>query len=174
MMRLEQLQKIEDKIGDWLKFAEAKNAALITFDSACIFVIGEYFLNLQSGFLKTTLATILIIFIFSVILCLISLIASVGKFNFLDSIFKKRTCTENDNLLFYKDIAKYEPTEYYKKIQEILNESNGNINSKLELNISKQIVILSEIAYRKYVIFNVAASLSFVPFIAAIVGIIIA
>ena len=173
---IEQLQKLESKLTDLVKFAEAKNAALITFNSACIFVLFDFFRDLNPGAIKTCFAILIIVLIISVLLCLFSLLSSIWIFCRLDKRLLKKVgdVEDSDNLLYFRDIVKYKPREYLKEIERIYGMDQSKEESKLRLLLSTQIVEISIIAYKKYRIFNVAAAITFIPFLMAIIGIIVA
>ncbi|MCW8922011.1 MAG: DUF5706 domain-containing protein [Gammaproteobacteria bacterium] len=136
---------------DWLKFAESKNAMLIAAHGAAIFGI---FTLLESGSISNSMYVFYIyqalLFLFlGAVFCLISFIPQVDV-PWIESINPTK---EEDNLLAYADIAKYDSKLYleaiYKQEAIDLNEINP-----FEEDLAELIVIYSRIAMRKYSLFN--------------------
>lgn len=155
-------------ITDWLKFAEAKNTLLITFNSAWLsFFIKKIFEpdNANSQFYITTS----IICIVSLIISFISFVPKMFKKDIISNIIKKFSgeISEYDNLLFYKDISKYTEEIYYQKFQtKLMNIENpipfNSSQNGYEKNLIKQIIVLSKTAYEKYFLFNISLNITIV------------
>lgn len=173
------LQNIENNIADWLKFAEAKNAALITFNSAFCFFLFKYFENLNKGYEKTLIAIFIICLIISIFVCLLSFIAKINgpRFNKIVLKFIEKQ-KETDNLLYYKDIAKYSVEDYkflfYSKFSTLSNDEIPSKIDAFENELIKQICALSKIALKKYIFFNTSLYITLLPVIFFVVAIIIA
>jgi len=182
-------KKLKDILSDvtnWLNFAEAKNLALLTFNSVWLATFVKKFFESKGIGERVLFAFFSIVSIIAIIICLISFIPKI-----LPQIFLKTTIeevlkdklpekSETDNLLFYRDIFKYSEDEYYEVIQrrKFINYENGvdNFNSdnyKYEKTMVKQIVILSGIAYKKYYLFNIAIKVTAFPFVIFMISIII-
>ncbi|UZP03336.1 hypothetical protein JW813_16750 [Clostridium botulinum] len=159
-------------ITDWLKFAEAKNLALITFNSAWL---AYYLKNMidndlyQYKFLYIIGSLFCIV---SILLCFIAFLPKLVDNSKIEGWLKKRlgNITEKDNILFYKDIFKYSFKEYYeefqKKVLKVKNiDSFESENNRYEKTLIMQIVVLSGISYKKYLLFDISLKLTMIPFI---------
>ncbi|WP_394897197.1 hypothetical protein [Clostridium paraputrificum] len=176
------LQDLVKDITNWLNFAEAKNIALITFDSAWLtFWLKRFHENSIKEY-KVIYAFISIIYIVALIICLISFIPKLFDKNIIEKRLKKSLDKKSskDNMLFYKDIFKYSEEEYYKELKDrglysknSIEGSEEDIN-KYEKALVKQIVTLSGITYKKYYLFNISLVISIIPLVIIILGIIIA
>ena len=95
----EQLKEIFDNVNNWVTFAEAKNAAIIAFNVACISCIWDIEGIKEIKILPYIWGLGIIV---STIMALISFVPQTGK-----GISDNEKQSDSDNLLFFKDIAKY-------------------------------------------------------------------
>jgi hypothetical protein len=144
----EKLRYILTTINEWLKFAEAKNGALLAADIAILF--GVFGLLSEPTIPKVVIYLAIFLVIASAISSLISFIPQLKISQF---IYKKRTEKET-SLIFYGHIAKDEPQSY---IKALYSESGAEpvAITPIELDYAQQIIINSRIAVRKYRCFNV-------------------
>ena len=152
------MEKINDRLElalsltiDWLKFAESKNALLITANGAAIFGL---FTLLRSDFDTNIVYTIYIyqsiaFLAFSSVFTSISFIPYTGTSN----VDMKEQPMETDNLLVYTDIAKYNPKSYLKTVYA-QGKVENNESTPLERDLAELIVTYSRISVRKYSLFN--------------------
>lgn len=151
-----ELKEIFQNTNSWLQFAEAKNAALIAFNTAILSAILD---TLDMDILRAITALFLIT---STFCCLIS--------------FKPRKhvtkClgnkTDTDNILFYQDIAKYMEREYLKKFHEDYYEGiplQCMQNSKRIKYYIQEITCNSKITVMKYKCFNMGLKIDFLSVI---------
>lgn len=167
----EQLKPISANVNDWLKFAETKNAAIIAADAAAALgALAVLISNTQN--LKTWFYFYLYNFIIFLLLSgLIALISVIPKTNI--SLAKpKENRMADDNLLFYGDIAKYDPKEYLTEMRGRYGKTETEITG-LEIDYAEQIVINSQIALRKFDIFRAATWLAVAAIITPILAIIL-
>jgi len=133
--------------ADWLKFAEAKNAALIGVNLG-ILVAAE---KLQSAIpLKMYLHVVAILCVISLVIALLSVIPRVGW-----PLPSRRwnQGSEDDNLTFYGDVAKYAPGSYCSE----LAKKFGRDLTYSEVWTARQIAVLSDLTVQKFRFFSVAA-----------------
>lgn len=154
------LQNIFSSVNDWIKFAEAKNAALFAANSTLIIAVLKEIsiskwleiwlpyrigIGIYVGLLITQLAL-------SATICLYSFFPQIKH---LPLAPQKEEPKDTDNLLFYGDIAHYEPKHYlrclYKQQGEYIIST-----MPLEVDYARQIVVNSRIALRKYHLFTAA------------------
>lgn len=142
------LKETFENVNNWLNFAEAKNAAILAFAIALLAAVGsmEYFTSQRIGFILHVLGTSI-----CMICSLISFLPNQGK-------DKKREdgCSEADNLIFYQDIAKYDPKGYLKAVYkryrgETIDERQMR---KIELDFATEITVNAAITVRKYAWFK--------------------
>ena len=145
----DRLRYILSLVNEWLKFAEAKNGALLAVDSAMIF--GVFKLS-ESGWPHVGLFYLTIsVLIASAVSCLISFIPKLK----MPTFTMKREPDSGDSLIYYGHIAKYNPENYLKALYG--QADTGSVSpSSLEVDYAKQIVTNSRIALRKYFCFTVA------------------
>lgn len=155
-MNLEdKLLKIFGNVNDWLKFAEAKNAALITFNGVILFNSYNLFKSIFN------ISFWLDFYIYSFIICLIlSILISLFSFYPQTNISKStsKAPNDNDNLIFYTHIIKYKEIDYLNALNIAANQQNNKESnpSKIELNYATQIITNAKIADRKYMCFKFA------------------
>ncbi len=149
----DRLKYILSLVNDWLKFAESKNAALLAADTAL--GLGLYKI-LRSDMPGSQSAILYVGFVISLLfvgafICLVSFIPRT-TIPWLATTHRPK---EDDNLLFYGDIAKYDPKRYIAS----LYKQSGNDVSEIkayEEDLAEQIIINSRIALQKYGLFKTA------------------
>lgn len=144
----ERLRYILTTVNEWLKFAEAKNGALLVADIAILF--GVFRLLNDSTGQRVSIYLAIFLVIVSAISSLVSFIPQLKISSFIP---KKRTKKEH-SLIFYGHIAKYEPQSY---IEALYAESGAEpaAIAPIEVDYAQQIIINSRIAVRKYLCFNI-------------------
>ncbi|AYD39609.1 hypothetical protein D4Z93_03455 [Clostridium fermenticellae] len=168
-----ELETLYSDVKEWLKFAETKNAALITFDTAVLF----FLLNLYVKTSYTNFANIEILYciglVISILICLSSYVAKLTNGDFLQHFFLNFIGTKNatDNYLYYKDICKYTHTELETAYQKLFNKSKC---TNYELCLINQIQAISSLAYKKYFLFNLSLFLIIIEIVFSIIILIVA
>lgn len=144
----ERLRYILTIVNEWLKFAEAKNGALLVADIALLF--GVFRLLNESTGQKVFIYLAIFLVIVSAISSLVSFIPQLK----LPSFTPRKRAGKEASLIFYGHIAKYEPRSY---ISALYAESGGEpaAIASIEVDYAQQIIINSRIAVRKYLCFNV-------------------
>lgn len=157
----DELNNILSNVNDWLKFAEAKNAALIAFNSAAIAGIMQAFPVDNSDFL---IFKGIMIFLFSLSIC-------ISIYTFLPVLNKTFSYVKFDEAKF--DNEKEKLNCYYfkhhskincKQLLTLLHYKTATVNStitNIELDIADQIINNAEIAVSKFKLFSIAAYASF-------------
>lgn len=158
----EQLYRIFNNVNDWLKFAEAKNAMLIAFNSASIYGIAQT-LNLDcvkgTKFIEGYLIVVIILLIFSTIT---SLISFAPKLKIISGGYYAPS--NIPNVLFFEYLKTKSNTEI---IQEVTGVS-ATIEvpyTRIELDVAEQIKQNSIIASVKYSYFTIAVWITIVAYI---------
>ncbi|SHK59206.1 Pycsar system effector family protein [Alicyclobacillus tolerans] len=144
----DELKYLFDKVNDWLKFAEAKHVAIITFDTAALFGLISLLTNSS---IATAIKVPVTIFVMGIaISLLISLFSFSPITNSSKIIRTEGGIAKNDNLLYFGDISKYESPQY----KEALKEKFKCQLSEWEGQLADQILINSKIVMRKFKLFN--------------------
>lgn len=141
-------EKNLERVNYWLQFAETKNAAAIAFIVAILAVIYSSDV-IGNVWFKIVLT---IVYVISLIAALISFFPQYRK----DVNISVGQYTTDDNILFWKDIAKYSVEDYISKVNEInLDLSNAdNVNTfEIEKIFVEEIITNARIAQFKYNMF---------------------
>lgn len=154
--RLDTLETTLKQIVDWLKFAEAKNGALIAIGCAVIFGAFRVYLSLSiETYIITAYVISFVIFVTaSIIISLASFIPRMTPPFWIKMPEKEK----GDNPLFFGHACKYSKSAYYEFFNNHVDGFVGG-DSKLELAFCDQIVNNSKIAFIKYRMFGSAVFL---------------
>jgi hypothetical protein len=156
----EQLYKIFNNVNDWLKFSEAKNAMLIAFNSASIYGITQAFaidFIKSRDYLKAYLIVVIILLVFSTIL---SLVSFAPKLKIIKGGFY--ASGDTPNVFFFEYLKNKTNIEIIQEVTGIIDETTF---TKIEKDISEQIVQNSIIASRKYSHFTIAVWITIAAYI---------
>ena len=137
----DRLRYILSTVNEWLKFAEAKNGALLGVDIAIIFGLFQIISDeISKGLIYSAIGLTGI----SAISALLSFIPQLKA----PSIVPKKRGEKEANLIFYGHIANYDPESY---IKALYSEAGTEITSKstMELTYAHQIITNSRIALKK-------------------------
>lgn len=155
------LSAILSRVIDLLKFAEAKNAALLTLSSAWVMAS----INLLGG---TTISGELK-FLFKISLPLFVIAALIAIFSFLPKINLGKALKDparGKSLLYFGDIATFPVLAYKDFVRERYYPVNGETSTCNYLDdLSVQIAVNSRIAKTKFHLFNVGAWVFLLAFI---------
>lgn len=167
----DKLNSLYKDVYNWLTFAEAKNAALLTLNMSLFAFMLNYIE--EQGIYNLS---ILIYFFITLILSssLITLYTFLSKI-YTFKVKRIGNPSPKDNLLYYKDIVKYSVSEYYDKFSsKYFNSKIHDNDVKYNKDIINQIITISSITYKKYYLFNIALFITMIPFIIMIIMIILA
>lgn len=148
------LESILERVNGWLKFAESKNAAILTLalgvsGIVCTFLVnddvaGELKIILGYSLFPLAVSALLAIASFFPILCIFS------KLNIWNDQIE-----DNDNLLFFGDIAKYRVETYVIEVNKKYGLDVCNCaDDKYAHDLATQCVINSKIALAKFCFFK--------------------
>ncbi len=142
------LEKLYTHAFDMVKFGETKNTVLIAFNAAIVIGLTKLGLDSSNSFFYYYALWVIFMCAISIFICFVALIAKI-KHKALDL-----SLPINDNPLFFATIAHMT----HEELLENLKLSYGCIeeNAKYERDLAKQAVITSQIASRKFKLFNVA------------------
>jgi len=156
----ERLKYVCGLVNDWLKFAEAKNAAMVTAVCAILVVICDHYPE------STERASVRWLCFSGCILYglagLISLASFIPKLTFKWTESKTEEVAEK-NLFYFGHIAAYSAFQYLDALYQ--SESLPPANRKIEIDLAGQAVMNSQIASRKYFQFSCACWLALAGFL---------
>jgi hypothetical protein len=149
------LDGIFKNVNEWLKFAEQKNAALLLLNGGMIWGVTRvlsavdlvpkisYWLNII-GYSLVAVSTLI---------CIISFLPILQQ-----RWFKPEKTSPSDNCLYFAHSAKYDARDYLTLLAKKLGyEKEKTTFTEFEVDLSKQIVTNSEIAFDKYKRFKLSA-----------------
>lgn len=157
----ERLKAIFSNVNDWLKFAEAKNGALIAFNASTVGLIFSRILT--NNDLPAIFNSIWVKGYFYIyVLCaglgfIISLLSFLAKIK-ITYFYTNGMTDPKDNLLFFGDICKYKnkTRTYLDRLRSNVGAGRTESYTKIEEDYAEQIIENSCIAMRKYRHFNTA------------------
>ena len=141
------LKDFFDNVNSWVRFAESKNAALVTFNSAASFGLASLLTSVKSvpSTVRAYLCFCIIVLAFGAIAGLISFLPRLR----VPCLFPKARTDESDNLLFFGHAAKHTPESYLTAFSKLLGTEAGSFSS-MQKTYAEQIVVNSQIALYKY------------------------
>ena len=142
------LKYIFDRLEEQLKYAETKHSISITLASA-LTVFSATYLD-SSKPLVNALSAISIIF--SLVSVLYSFIALSAK----SVRFGRTHKSQQENLLYFKHIARFSPEDYLKEIAQSYPLFKGYKLDQFDLDLSKQVVATAKTISAKFLLFNFA------------------
>jgi hypothetical protein len=139
----DELMKIFKNINGWIIFCDTKNAITLAFNGVLIGLFIAQLDYLRKLFYINNLAFI----VFMLILWLVGTISIIiTVYNLRSSILPRIHHKLTTNMLYYGDIYNIYKNDYNKYLTDMRNINEA----KYEEEISKQIIINSEIASIKY------------------------
>lgn len=154
MDRKDFLEKAYTELNDNIKFSEAKNAAIITLNTALVGASCAIVFNSDIAIIWRTFI------VFLAIGLMIPLGISLYSF-----IAKMHHQNDTDNIKFmyfssiYKTYYNKEDKSYYQDLKDKFKDDFA------EKQLSKQIVDLSAVAYKKFMAFNIAVIIEICIFV---------
>ncbi len=142
------LKYIFDLLEEQLKYAETKHSISITLASA-LTVFSATYLD-SSKPLVNALSAISIIF--SLVSVLYSFIALSAK----HIRFGRTHKSQQENLLYFKHIARFSPEDYLKEIAQSYPLFKGYKTDQFDLDLSRQVVATAKTISAKFLLFNFA------------------
>ena len=145
------LSYVLDKIVDWLKFAEAKNGAVLAINSAILFGVTRLAMatDITSNYLLIYIALAIVLLASSILVALLSFVPRLEPPLWVS--FPQKP--EKFNILFFGHICSCTPKSYLEYFYK-MNEAPINQYCDSHNQLSNQIVTNSKIAYIKYKQFN--------------------
>lgn len=141
------------RVIDFLKFAEAKNAALLTFSSAWIVASANLLTGGHlSGELLMAFAVALPFFTASALVTIWSFLPrrKLPKFH--------RDPNQSKSLIYFGDISTFDAAAYRQRVRERYVSEEGPTAENYLDDLAIQVAVNSKIANTKFTFFNIAAT----------------
>jgi len=151
----DKLKDIFENVNNWLKFAEAKNATLIAGNGLIIFGICRIIKDSNiNEYLMYYIYFSIFMLVISFLIALISFIPNIKLPGYLFDNSKEQS---NHNLLFFGSIATFNEHKYLEELNKSLGKDDDEYKkNKLNEMYAHQIIINSQIAVKKYKLFNIS------------------
>ncbi len=161
------LNKIFENVNGWLKFAEAKNGALIVLNGAIIFGIARIHAIYKPlpGWLTWYFIIASMLLIFALLICLVSYIARIKS---PQSISKRPSDANVPNIYFFGDLAKMTGDNILTHLKDKL--ALTDTPNLAQRDLAMQISINSRITSQKFAYFNTAVWLTIFALITPLLG----
>lgn len=141
------LKYIYSIIYDNMKFAEAKHTIILTLSSAVIAFATTFFGNNK---FQNVLASGGIVFaLISILYSFVALIARKVR-------IKAKKSANNQNLIFYKNVMKFDENTYISNIKKKYSFTNIYTPDQMDYDLAKTIIATARLAYIKFLYFNFA------------------
>jgi hypothetical protein len=141
---------------DFLRFAETKNAALLTFTSAWLLALANLLASdrIPNHVARTAIAVSLLLFAAAAVVALLSFLPRLKLKRF------QRDPDRQKSLLYFGDISELEATTYSTRFSErYWSETEQLISDAYLKDLAVQVAANSSIAHRKFNIFNIGTTL---------------
>lgn len=153
MTTVDYLEKQYDHAFEMVKFSESKNTSLIAFNGAIIIGLAQLINNDLNTLIYWYLIFITCMCTLSIFICLSSMVAKIKHTTHNTPLHR------SNNLLFYATIAQMSQDELILQIQA--QYGCHSLNSNHEKDLAMQAIITSQIACRKFSLFNIAIGFTF-------------
>lgn len=153
MTTIDYLEKQYNHAFEMLKFGESKNMALIAFNGAIIVGISKLSTGNLDCYLKYYFIYVIIMSSISIFICFSALIAKIKHSS------NNLSLNKSNNLLFYATLAHMSDLELIEKL--VNNYSCDRSNEKHEKDLANQVIITSQIAARKFKLYNISIAFMF-------------
>lgn len=156
------LLRIFDLVNDWLRFAEAKNGALLAFCSAAIFGLlkfpGDWVVITPS--FKAGLAVVVVFLLLAILISIWSFLPQTTRLEIIlwPAADERK---ETDNLIFFGDICKYSAEDLFDRLCDRYSAPNEHSHQQRQYlqDLANQVVVNSKITMRKFRLFQRAIGL---------------
>ncbi len=159
----DKLQQINNTVQESMRFAEAKNAALITFNGAALYVLVEGNVYLPQ-FIEKHWHFNAVVLIVGITLSIIAFLPNMGSSTKPPSKIKLSTWQTHKKMgiFYFGHIRKYGDEEFLARVYDFYDQKLEDPIHRAELDLSHQAITLSRITHHKYVFFSLAGHLTLV------------
>ncbi|MBQ8845141.1 MAG: hypothetical protein IJ008_03905 [Clostridia bacterium] len=152
------LKYIYEKLFEQQKFAENKHSILITLATAIAVFSVAYLENVNTLITLLSACSIL----FSLLSLSFSFIALFAK---KSTLKKSKKIIEYSNLMFYKDIVKFDENEYLKALKNNYPFPKNYTFDNMDKDLSRQVIATAKSVEIKFQFFNFALTFLFASII---------
>ncbi len=162
----EKIKYINQSVAESLQFAEAKNAALITFNGAALYVLIE-----GQGYLPALLKNYVAVWSLLLVAAIsISLIAFLPIMNPKPTPSKKQKkirekLKDELSIYYFVHIRLFTARALLKRVYDHYEVKTPHKFMRSEIDLTRQTIMLSRITYRKYIFFGIAGHLTLITLI---------
>lgn len=142
------LKYIFDRLEEQQKYAETKHSISITLASA-LTVFSATYLDSSKPLINVLSAV-------SIIFSLVSVIYSFVALSAKQIRFSKTKIPNDENLLYFKHIARFSPEDYIAEILKKYPLFKGYKFDSFDLDLSRQVVATAKTISAKFLLFNFA------------------
>lgn len=147
------LQDIFKNVWEQQKYSEVKNGVLLTLNIAIFAIIARVYFSIASSVSNEIYSKV--IFFILMVFFIIHLIFIIQSFFPKDSNKEDFKWTNNEiNIFFFGDIQKLDSPKYLDLVIEKISIDKSDITKEPLLDLSNQIIKLSEITQSKYTSFK--------------------
>jgi hypothetical protein len=171
-----------NRVVDWVKYGDAKNAALLAFASAWLAGIGNVLLAAEEKHTPGLIAFLLfvseLLFLIGALHAIVALLPATNPQNIL-SLPRRRFRRQfavpqhqppKPNLLFFGDIRHLEPDLFRVEVSQRYNPKGARIVTEAYLgDLCSQTVVTARIAQRKFDLFDRGVSFVLVALFSLII-----
>lgn len=139
------LKYIYSVVFDNLKFAEGKHTLILTLASAVLAFATTFF---AGNIIQNILSVASIIFaLIAIFYSFIALVARNVKVRY-------KKIQKNINLIYYKHIMSFDEKTYIDTIKKEYKFTNIYVPDEMDYDLARQIIVVSKLAYIKFLYFN--------------------
>ncbi|MBU0538464.1 MAG: hypothetical protein KKF24_08580 [Gammaproteobacteria bacterium] len=163
---MEALKDVLENVNGWLKFAEAKNAVLVTTSGVALWAGARLLVSDEIGCYLQAYLCFLIVFLGAALI--------TGLLSFLpvlsySIIVPKPYAVDNENLLYFGYLSTLSKNELVKKFLDALDAPDTEQNAFHPM-YAEQIIINSRVALAKYALFERGVNLIILGALTPVVG----
>lgn len=166
-----ELEAVYKSVFEWLKFAEAKNGALVGVTGVFCVNLVKYIFDYkvyENFWVSAYLLPLLLFASSSMIMALLSFVPQTK----IGWIWGRLTSSNRNNVLFFGEIRNLSPEQYLEQFLSALGQEKRDF-SQFERDYANQIVVNSTICYKKYNFFRLGIWLLLCGIITPIFGILL-
>ena len=141
------LKYIYSVVYENLKFAEAKHTIVLTLAGAVLAFATTFF---SDNLLQNLFA------IASIIFSLIAIFYSIVALASRNVKLKLKKTNEKSNLIYYKDIMRFDDIAYVNTIKKEYDFTNIYKPDNMDFDLAKRIIVVAKLTYIKLLYFNFA------------------
>ncbi|MBF0603734.1 MAG: hypothetical protein HQL07_08575 [Nitrospirae bacterium] len=150
------------RVIDFVRYAEAKHLALLTFSSTWVVILIKIITEQSWSLAMLGSGTALLLFLISAGVALVSFVPRTNRTKFYSSGSKGIDAEIEKNLLFYGDLQQLAPGAAGSELEKHYTATGEHILSKKFVSdIGEQIVINSRIAAYKFRLFTIGLVFGF-------------